>query len=94
MEMKSNYENLIISYKSLISNYQRLIENNEHFMRILTPQTKYMETDNQLFYQYVYEYTGIVVGLERYVGMLNGRIQELSPFDDIPEKECFMCKNN
>ena len=94
MEMKSNYENLIISYKSLISNYQTLIENNENFMRILQPQTKYMKTDNQLFYQYVYEYKSIVSGLELYINILNERIEELNPNVSILEKQYCLCKNN
>lgn len=94
MEMKNNYESLIISYKTMISNYQTLIENNENFMRILQPQTKYMKTDNQLFYQYVYEYKNIVSGLELYINILNGRIEELRPNDTIHEKQCCLCKNN
>ena len=94
MEMKNNYENLIISYKTIISNYQTLIENNENFMRILHPETKYMKTDNQLFYQYVYEYKNIVSGLELYINILNERIRELTPIITIPENQCCICKNN
>ena len=85
LEMKKQYQSLIISYNSLIDNYQGLIENNENFMRILTLNTKYMETDNQLFKCYVYEYKNIVYGLETYLKSIDERIINLNPCFELPK---------
>ena len=94
LEMKSQYQSLIISYNSLIENYQRLIENNENFMRILSLNTKYMETDNQLFKCYVFEYKNIVYGLEIYLKSIDERITNLSPPIDLTNERVCLCKNS
>ena len=92
-EMKNQYKSLIISYNSLIENYQGLIENNENFMRILSLNTKYMETDNQLFKCYIYEYKNIVYGLEIYLRIIDERIKNLTPPELSKEMSC-LCKNS
>jgi hypothetical protein len=96
LEMKTQYQSLIISYNSLIENYQRIIENNENFMRKLSLNTKYMETDNQIFRCYVYEYKNMVYGLEIYMRSLDERILDLTPpppTEIIKERSC-LCKNS
>jgi hypothetical protein len=85
LEMKTHYQSLIISYNSLIENYQRIIENNENFMRKITLNTKYMETDNQLFKCYVYEHKNIVYGLETYLKSIDERIINLNPCFELPK---------
>lgn len=93
LEMKTQYQSLIFSYNTLIENYQRLIENNEIFMRKRVLTTKYMETDNQLFKFYVYEYKNLVFGLEIYIKSIDDRIVELTPHTKVcNEKSCF-CEN-
>ena len=94
LEMKSHYQSLIISYNSLIENYQRIIENNEQSMRKLSINTKYMETDNQIFRCYVYEYKNIVFGLEIYMRSLDDHILELTPPTEINTERSCLCKNS
>jgi hypothetical protein len=94
LEMKNQYQSLIISYNSLIGNYQGLIENNEKFMRILSLNTKYMETDNQLFKCYIYEYKNIVYGLEIYLASIDERIKNLTPQNDLSKEMTCLCKNS
>jgi hypothetical protein len=94
LEMKNQYQSLIISYNSLIENYQRLVENNENFMRILSLNTKYMETDNQLFKFYIFEYKNIVYGLEIYLRSLDERIKNLTPPQQLTQEMCCLCKNS
>jgi hypothetical protein len=94
LEMKRQYQSLIISYNSLIENYQGIIENNENFMRKLSLNTKYMESDNQIFKCYVYEYKNIVFGLNIYMASLEDHIAGLTPPIELnKERSCF-CKNS
>ena len=94
LEMKKQYQSLIISYNLLIENYQGLIENNENFMRKLSLNTKYMETDNQLFKCYVYEYKNIVYGLKTYLESIDERITNLTPCFELTKEQNCMCKNS
>jgi hypothetical protein len=94
LEMKRQYQSLIISYNSLIENYQGIIENNENFMRKLPINTKYMESDNQIFKCYIYEYKNIVFGLNIYITSLEDHIAGLTPPIELnKERSCF-CKNS
>jgi hypothetical protein len=92
--MKNQYQSLIISYNSLIENYQGIIENNENFMRILSLNTKYMETDNQLFKCYIFQYKNIVYGLEVYLKSIDDRIKNLTPTNELSTDISCLCKNS
>ena len=94
LEMKNHYQSLIISYKLLIENYQRIIENNEHSMCKLTLNTKYMETDNQIFRCYVYEYKNILFGLEIYMKNLDDHILQLNRTNKLNNESSCLCKNS
>ena len=63
-------------------------------MRKLTLNTKYMETDNQIFRCYVYEYKNMVYGLEIYMRSLDERIVELTPPTELIKEKSCLCKNS
>ena len=91
LEMKRQYQSLIISYNSLIENYQGIVENNENFMRRLSLNTKYMETDNQIFRSYIYEYKNIVFGLNIYMTGLDEHIRQLTPSIELNNEKNCLC---
>jgi len=78
LEMKTQYQSLILSYNLLIENYKRLIENNDNFIHKVSLCTTYMERDNKLFRLYITEYTNTIHDLEILLKSIDERILELN----------------
>ena len=78
IEVKTNYENLIIKYNSLIDTYREIISNNENYYNKING-CHTMMVDNTLFQNIISDYLRTLSGLQSYIFVLNNRIRELDP---------------